>query len=195
MSESDLVGDLLARLQSGDPSAADELYRRYAQRLCAIADRQLGRRLRAREDPEDVVQSAFRTFFRRAADGQFQVDHASGLWNLLVTITLNKVRLRAQRHGAGKRNVRAEVGLDLDQLDPRLVAREPTVEEAAAFIDELDFILCGLQDPDPEIVRLCFQGYSPSEIAARVNCSRWTVRRVLDHVGDRLRRRLRIESA
>jgi RNA polymerase sigma-70 factor (ECF subfamily) len=189
MSESDPVGDLLVRLESGDSSAADELYRCYAQRLCAIADQQLGRRLRAREDPEDVVQSAFRTFFRRAADGQFQVDHASGLWNLLVTITLNKVRLRAQRHRAGKRDVRAEVGLDLEQLDPRLVAREPTAEDVAAFLDELDFLLSGLEDPDPEIVRLCFQGYSPSEIAERVNCSRWTVRRVLDHVGNRLRLR------
>lgn len=188
------VGDLLTRLESGDPAAADELYRRYAQRLCAFADQQIGPRLRAREDAEDVVQSAFRTFFRRAADGQFHVDHSTDLWNLLVTITLNKVRLRAQHHGAGKRDVRAEVDVDVERIDPRTVARDPTPEEVTAFIDEIEFIFAGLKGSDPEIVWMRFQGYSTSEIADRVGCSRWTVRRVLDRVGDCLRRGLRADS-
>ena len=193
MSTSYPAGDLLARLKSGDPSAADELYRRYAQRLCAIAEQHVGQRLRVREDPEDAVQSAFRSFFRRAADGQFHVDHSGDLWNLLVTITLNKVRLKAQRHGAGKRDIRAEAGIDVERLNPSAVACEPTTEEAAVSIDELEFIFAELKDPDPEIVWMCFQGYSTGEIADRVGSSRWTVRRALDRVGHRLRKRLSAE--
>ena len=43
---------------------------------------------RQKVDPEDVVQSAFRSFFTRQAAGQFDVASWDDLWGLLVVITV-----------------------------------------------------------------------------------------------------------
>ena len=59
------VAGLGKRLRGGDPRAAEELFARYAERLVRLAQRHLGRKVATREDGEDVVQSVFRTFFRR----------------------------------------------------------------------------------------------------------------------------------
>ena len=84
-------------------------YQRYAQRLCHQVERRIGRHLSGRLEAVDVLQSAFRTFFRRAANGEFQIDHTGDLWNLLVTITLNKIRGQAEHHCALKRDPRREL--------------------------------------------------------------------------------------
>jgi RNA polymerase sigma-70 factor (ECF subfamily) len=61
--------DLMARLRDGDPDAARAVFDRFARRLAALAAARLPAVLRSKLDPEDVVQSAFRTFFRRQAAG------------------------------------------------------------------------------------------------------------------------------
>ncbi|NLY01112.1 MAG: sigma-70 family RNA polymerase sigma factor [Rhodopirellula sp.] len=191
MSDAAPAKALVERWQSGDQQAADELYRRYAQRLCALADRWIDAKLGRRVGADDVVQSVFRTFFRRSHQGDYQLDHSGSLWRLLVQITLNKVRHQAERHRAAKRDVAAEVHCDGEQLSPEFFARDPSQEEVAAFLDELELLTTGLRDPEPEIVRLCLEGYSASEIASEVGCTRWTVRRVLTRLGDRLQRRMK----
>ena len=190
MSDGESAEELLRRWRSGDQGAADELYRRYAQRLCLLAEAQIDRRFARRFSPEDVVQSVFRTFFRRGAKGEFSVDHSGALWNLLVVIALNKMRKLAERHGAGKRDVDAEVSADGAKPRPEAVAHEPTPEEAAALADELELVLSSLALGEGDMVRLCLAGYSTTEIAKRLGCSRWTVRRVLDRAGCLLRKRL-----
>jgi RNA polymerase sigma-70 factor (ECF subfamily) len=183
--------DLLGQWEGGDEAAAEEIYRRYAQRLCALAQSQIGERLARRVGPDDIVQSVFRTFFRRTRDGQFVVDNSGSLWRLLVQITLNKVRRQSKRHLAGRRSMAAEVHPSDDSLEPTALAREPSPDEAAALTDEIEFVLGDLKSPEPEIFRLGLQGYSPSEIAAQIGCSRWTARRVLNRIGRRLEARLR----
>ena len=79
------------------------------------------------------------------------------------------------------------------RLDPRL---DPfplvrlDVLAGETLSDELETLLAGLDQPEPEIIRLRLQGYSSLEIANQVGCSRWTVRRVLDRIGHRLHERL-----
>lgn len=186
MSTGNSAKALIGRWQSGDVSAAEEIHYRYSQRLCALAEVQIGQRLRRRVDPEDIVQSVFRTFFRRAADGQFLIDHSCSLWHLLVRITINKVRLRAQYHHADKRNLAIEVYAGGEQLAPEAVAREPSPEEAAALADEIETLLRRLEPPEIEILQLALQGHSTPEIAERLGRSRWTIRRVLDRIGHQL---------
>ena len=60
---------LLRRFRGGQRDAPTRLYLRYAERLRALAAAQRSPGLAARVDPEDIVQSVFRTFFRRAARG------------------------------------------------------------------------------------------------------------------------------
>ena len=62
---------LVERWQSGDQSAAKQLFDTYVDRLVALARRRISQRLNSRLDPEDVVQSVFRTFFERAKEGRF----------------------------------------------------------------------------------------------------------------------------
>src|SRR6516164_4738609 len=102
------IAELVERLRSGDPQAAEELFARYAQRLTHLAEQQLSRKLAARFDGADVVQSVFRTFFRRSARGEFRIDSSTELWRLLVQITLQKTRAYGRQHTAGVRDVTAE---------------------------------------------------------------------------------------
>jgi hypothetical protein len=76
-----------------------------------VADRQIATWLRRRVDPEDVVQSACRTFFRRASLGDFSLASKDDLWRLLLTITLNKVRMQARFHTRNRRNAAREQAL------------------------------------------------------------------------------------
>lgn len=92
------------RVLAGSESAADELDRRFRQRLCALVEREMDERFRRREDPEDIVQSVFRTFFRRARGGEFAIDQSVAVWHLLVKITINKVRRKAKFHNAATRH-------------------------------------------------------------------------------------------
>ena len=86
---------LLRRFRGGQPDAATELYLRYAERLRALADKQCAPDLAPRLDPDDIVQSVFRTFFRRAAGGQYDVPEGEDLWKLFMVIALHKVRSAA----------------------------------------------------------------------------------------------------
>src|SRR5207249_1390836 len=62
-----------------------------------------------RFDPEDIVQSVFRTFFRRAARGDYDAPEGEELWKLFLVIALNKIRATGAYHRAAKRDVRATV--------------------------------------------------------------------------------------
>src|SRR5689334_16179397 len=102
--------ELLDRLRAGDRAAFDGLFELYAGRLAAVAKRHLSRRLAARADGADVVQSAFRTFYRRNAAGRLRVANSRHLWLLLVRITVLKARAKGRHHAAAARDAAAEVG-------------------------------------------------------------------------------------
>src|SRR5438477_10679571 len=98
---------LLRRLRHGQDDGPTLLYRRYAGRLHALAAAQRAPILAARVDPEDIVQSVFRTFFRRAAQGHYDVPEGEEIWKLLLVIALNKIRAVGAFHRAARRDVRA----------------------------------------------------------------------------------------
>jgi hypothetical protein len=145
VSAQDLAWNLLERWRAGDQAAAEELHRRYAQRLCALAEREIGRRLSRRVGADDVVQSVFRTFFRRTAAGEFVIDHSGNLWQLLARITLNKVRRQGEHYRAGKRNVASEdSAADLPACSYPF-AHDPGPDEAAMLADEIETVLKELE--------------------------------------------------
>ena len=63
------VSHWLAALKEGDPAAARPLWERYYRRLVALARERLDAGPRRAADEEDVVQNAFHSFFRAAAEG------------------------------------------------------------------------------------------------------------------------------
>jgi RNA polymerase sigma-70 factor (ECF subfamily) len=184
MSSGDTFPQLLARVREGDDEAAAVIFRRFVDQLAAKAHRHLAPAVRRQVDADDVVQSVYRTFFRRVRDGQ--LDHWGSLWGLLTRITLRKC---ARAGGRGKNRpgqVSITSGTDSaggeSGLEWAVLAREPSADEVAALNDTLDVLLKPLRESHREIVELTLQGHTQEEIGKRLGCSERTVRRVLAQV-------------
>src|SRR4051794_41861210 len=90
MTADDAFSRLMARLRSGEEAAAREVFERFASRLVALARGRFNRLLARKGDPEDVAQSAFKSFFVRQREGALVVRDTGGLWEALTPITLRK---------------------------------------------------------------------------------------------------------
>jgi RNA polymerase sigma-70 factor (ECF subfamily) len=183
-------GDLLARWRSGDQQAAVEVFRRYTDRLIALARSRLSPRLAQRIDPEDVVQSVYRSFFAESRAGRYDLQRGGDLWRLLVAITLHKLNDQIRRNTSHKRGVQREQNLGGDEgmteFFPDLLSNEPGPVEAVALFDELEQLMRGLSPPDRQVFQLRLQGHNLKEIAAETKRGTWTVRRVLNDIKDQL---------
>jgi RNA polymerase sigma-70 factor (ECF subfamily) len=182
--ETESAAELVQRLRAGDADAAALLFARYARQLTRLAEQHLDRKLAGRIDGEDVVQSVFRTFFRRSAQGEFRIDSSAQLWRLLVQITVFKVRSRAREHTAARRDAGAEQAGEAGLVEA--LAREPGPEEAAALVDQIDGLLRGLPPLYGQVLGLRLEGYPVAEIAPRLGVSRQTIYRALELLQRRL---------
>lgn len=193
MNEHDLWPDdqWLAALAGGDPTIEAEFWQTYAGPLHRVADRQLSQQLKRRVDPEDVVQSACRTFFRRVRQGEFAIRDRSDLWRLLLTITLNKARLQARYHGRIRRGANREQSLADDPTSAG--ASFEAALEQIDFSDFLESILRHLSDEQQEIFRRTLDGQTQNEIAEAVGCSERTVRRMQVAIREQLQSILQSE--
>src|SRR5262245_29821850 len=83
------------------------VYYAFGERLLELANAEIGDKLGRHVDANDVVQSVFRTFIRRAEDngGIEGLPPGTDLWRLLLVITLNKIRRAGNYHRAAKRSV------------------------------------------------------------------------------------------
>src|SRR5262249_22187891 len=106
---SDSFAEFLTRLHSGDPAAGEELFARFAFQLVALARRNIDAGLRHKVDPEDVVQSAYKSFFLRYGEGNLDVVNWNSLWGLLTLITVRKCAERVDYHRARCRDIAREV--------------------------------------------------------------------------------------
>jgi RNA polymerase sigma-70 factor (ECF subfamily) len=175
---------LLKLWRAGDEAAARQLFERYVDRLVALARTRLSHRFAGRVDPEDVVQSVFRTFFNRAKAGQFHIQDTDDLCKLLVRITIHKTLRQVAFHKAAKRNLTLEQGqshLSHDQLR-ELLSPEPTPEDANAFLDQLEHFLAKQRPQDRQIIEMRMQGYTDVEIAAKLNITDRSIRRVMERI-------------
>ena len=167
---------LLEQLHGGDLAAATAIYVRYADKLLGVARRHTPTDLRTRVDPEDVVQSVFRTFFRRAAQGAYAVPAGDDLWKLFLVIALNKVRRLGEFHRSAKRNISRTSPL----TDSASSASEPLAEDSMRILEmTIDEILIDSPEHVRQMVRLRIDGCEVAEIATRVGRSKRSVERVL----------------
>lgn len=191
MSVNSSFANLMARLRAHDNEAAAQVLARFAHRLIALARSRLDALLRRKVDPEDVMQSVYRSFFGRFGRGEFDLETWDNLWSLLVLLTVRKCSRQAEHFHAARRDVRREADLtnaDAESRPSDLVARAPTPAEAALFADTLEELLRGLDDRERRIVALSLEGQGPAEIATQVERTQRTVNRVLERVRRRLDR-------
>src|SRR5262245_58226487 len=153
--------ELLELLRAGDEKAAREVFHAYANRLLALARSRISQRLARRIDPEDILQSVFRTFFNRVKAGYFALEDQDDLTRLLVGITVRKTLRQVAFHRAAKRDPDLELpaeeapGGELTELP----GVEPSPEAAVTFLDLLEHFLARLRPRDRQIVEMRFQGY------------------------------------
>ena len=100
--------ELLKLYQDGQSEAATAIFDRYVARLIALARARIAPKLKKRVDPEDVVQSAYRSFFVHAKNQEYQLIRSGDLWRLLASTTLNKLYGQIEKHTAAKRNIDRE---------------------------------------------------------------------------------------
>lgn len=175
---------LLRRFRDGQQDAATDLFLRYGARLQALARNKTSEALATRFDPEDVIQSVFRTFFRRASSGLYDVPEGDELWQLLLVITLNKIRTLATHHRAQKRDV---TRTSQDRFQESRAADDRSLHTLEVVLDDF---LSNLPEIQAEVAQLRMEGYQVSEIAEKTGRSKRTVERSLNalrkHLLDRL---------
>jgi RNA polymerase sigma factor (sigma-70 family) len=177
-----------AGLRRGDDAVATAVFQRYVRRLIALASRQFEAWIRNRVDVEDVVLSACKSFFLRNERGEFDLNGWDELWSLLATITLRKCAKRRRLWRTGRRDISREAGLRAAEDAMSWVPdRAPTPVEAAVLAETVEQLIRGMDPSDRPIVEQFLQGCTAGEIAARLDRSERTVRRV------RLRAKHRLE--
>jgi len=173
--------NLIAGIRTGNDEACREFWEKYGPMIERLADRNLATMIRRREGPDDVVQSACRTFFRRAQDGEFQLPNSNALWSLLCTITLNKIRQKGRFHNRKKRGMTREQTMETSSGSgvSQLAGKDFEGIEAVAFSDELEHVLSRLEEEERQVVDLKLQEFTNDEIAEKIHRSERSVRRIL----------------
>jgi RNA polymerase sigma factor (sigma-70 family) len=191
------VTRLIQLLRSDDAAerdlAARLIWTRYFRDLLELARHNLNKRIRRREDEEDVLQSMYKSFCLRQQRGEFDLASRDALWKLLVTITLRKARNAAKKQMREKRDVGREqtiAGQDdgesgqwvLEQMD----SSGPSPAEAALLNEALERRLEALDDVQlTEIALWRLEGYTNREIADRLDCTERSVERRMERIRNR----------
>jgi RNA polymerase sigma-70 factor (ECF subfamily) len=176
---------LLERFRGGDDSAAEALFVRYFERLTLLARSRLSARLARRTDPEDIVQSVYRSFFLGAREGRYTLGRGGDLWRLLASMTRHKLLRQVRHQTADRRSIDLECSWD--QLDEgRSLSRgtDPNPEEAVALADELECVFAQLDPFGRRVLELRLQGSPIAEIAEDTNRAERSVRRALARIRD-----------
>lgn len=193
LSSFDSFAGLMDRLRAGDDQAAAAVFVRFAQRLVGLARTRLSPKMAAKVDPEDVVQSAYKSFFVRQREGELEIGNWDSLWGLLTLITLRKCADRAAYYGAEKRDVKREQAPAADTASTVpgdwALDREPRPEEAVVLTETVESLFTHMDDPDERaILELSLQGYTALEISEKLQRAERSVRRLRERIRKKLER-------
>ncbi len=180
--------ELLQNYQGGENEAATAIFDRYVKRLVALARSRMGPRLKRRVDPEDVVQSAYRSFFVHAKNEEYRLARSGDLWRLLASITLNKLYGQFEKQTAAKRSFKREEAADVPLADA--IAPEPSAAEIVAISEQLNLVVDALSVDERTVLTARLQGQSISEIGKLIGKAERTVRRLLAQGKEQLEQQL-----
>jgi DNA-directed RNA polymerase specialized sigma24 family protein len=185
------VSNWIGQVRQGEEQAAAQLWRRYFHRLVVLARTNLRGIPRRAADEEDVVLSAFDSFFRGAEQGHFpDLEDRDGLWRLLITLTVRKAahlrrdERRQKRGGGAVLDQAALAGAPGGTPDHAnlawVVDEEPTPAFAVQVAEECERLLGSLPDSGLRSVAVSkMEGYTNQEIADRLGYCLSTVERRL----------------
>jgi RNA polymerase sigma-70 factor, ECF subfamily len=181
--------DLMARIRAGDDAAQTLVFRRFVDRLIALAANHFDVWMRNHADIEGVVLSAYKSFFIRNGRGEFNLAGWDDLWALLAYITLRKCGKRQRFVRAARRDRAREVSWPKGDAGVAwLPDRAPTPVEAATLNETVELLLQAMEPDDRPIIEQILMGYTAEQVAKQLDCSERTVRRVRLRAKHRLRR-------
>lgn len=179
--------ELIDRCRKGEPAAREQLFHRYRQYLWLLARAQLGRYLRAKCDPSDIVQQTLLEAHRDFA--QFAGKHERELLAWMRQILAHNLYNETRRFAAQQRNAAREVsveqlraGLEHSSavLGRCLAAATKSPSQIAAQREDAvrlaDLIARLPDDYRTVLVLRIFEGLSAEEVAQRMSRSCGAVR-------------------
>jgi RNA polymerase sigma-70 factor (ECF subfamily) len=185
--------EFLRRVRAGDESAAVELVRRYEPAL------RLEIRLRLRDpglrrllEPDDLCQSVLKSFFVRAACGQYDLESPAKLLALLRAMARNKVAKQTRRHQTLRRDLRRDVSLDATA--PPVIGAGPSPSRIAIGREILDALRGRLTAEERRLADLRSEGYEWAEIARELGGTPQARRKQLARALDRASRELGLDG-
>lgn len=182
----------VSRLRNGDQAALEELITRYAPVIRLEARMRLrGRRVRAILDSMDICQSVLKSFFLRAASGQFEIDRPEDLRRLLVKMACNKSLQAVRREWAACRDARRSVALGEEAQD---IAGD---DDPVGEVEWQELLLRARQMLSPEERRIAEQrslGRTWGEIARDLNSTPDQVRVQMRRAQSRVAEALGLEG-
>jgi RNA polymerase sigma-70 factor (ECF subfamily) len=186
--------ELMQRVRNRDEAAAAELVRRYESHIRrAVRFHLHDARLRRIFDSMDVCQSVLATFFKRAAAGQFQLDHADQLIQLLVRMACNKVAGEARRQRAKRRDIGRVEHASFLAEEKASSTREPV--EQLATSELVQRFRERLSEEEWRIVNERADGRAWPEIAAEMGGTSEGLRKRLARAVERVERQLRLDES
>jgi RNA polymerase sigma factor (sigma-70 family) len=189
MPEATTFEDLIRRVRAGDQDAASELVRRYEPAIrravrFRLADSRLGGLL----DSMDICQSVLKSFFVRAASGQYDLETPEKVLGLLAAMARNKLASQVRRQGAQRRGGHHATPGGRDQEQFAAPGAGPSGEVAAR--DLLQEVRRRLSPEERQVLELRNEGHDWAAIAARLGGGAEALRkkhaRALDRVAEQL---------
>jgi RNA polymerase sigma-70 factor (ECF subfamily) len=185
MPEPPAYDELIRRVRAWDQDAAAELIRRYEPAIRrAVRVRLADARLKSLLDSTDICQSVLKSFFFRAAAGQYELETPEHLLKLLSAMARNKLTVKARREYAQRRDRRRLVPQGPDQ--ERLVAPGAGPSGEVAARDLLEEVRRRLSDEEYRILELRNQGDDWAAIAAQLGGGAEALRKKLARALDRV---------
>jgi DNA-directed RNA polymerase specialized sigma24 family protein len=168
---------LLDRWQTGDQTAATDIFERYQQRIVQRAKQRLGPVLRTKVQPESIMLLVLESALRGIAEGRYAAENSRAFLNLLDQVTENKIRKKWEYYIAQKRDIRREVRAEQAVETAELPQPHRPIDEAAVLADELEKIRSRLKLSLFAVFQLLLEGHSYEEIAERLGLSWHTIYR------------------
>jgi RNA polymerase sigma-70 factor (ECF subfamily) len=181
------ASELICRCRAGEEAARAELFARYRHYLRVLAEAQLGRHLRGKCDPSDLVQQTLLEAHRDFP--VFQGSHENELLAWLRCILAHNLFNEARRFATRGRDAAREISLEgfragLDHssqvLADCLADGGPTPSDAAAEREaavRLADVLARLPENYQRVLLLrLFEGLTAEEVAQRMDTTAGAVR-------------------
>ena len=184
---------LIARLQSGDEGAVQELAERYSSRIYQLALRHM----KNREDAEEVTQDVLLKVSRKV--GAFRGDAALSSWIYRITFNTAMSRLRTSRLARAAEHERDRIEASQDECEAPQAERHPAdwsrMPDEELLRAQLRHAAAQAIQELPEIYRAPvvlrdIQGLTTEETSVRLHLKDQTLKSRLHRGRVMLRRRL-----